>query len=79
MENIKEEDFIKICAYRNCGKVIPDTMRKDAKYCCRNHKVYEKKYIRRKEVLLQKYKQIGLEKAKAWKEFKEIVKGEIQN
>jgi hypothetical protein len=30
------------CQYRNCEKDISH-MRKDAKYCCRLHKVYEKR------------------------------------
>jgi hypothetical protein len=34
---------MKKCAYRNCGKDI-SKMRKDAKFCCRNHKDYEKIY-----------------------------------
>lgn len=36
------------CAYRNCNKDISD-MRNDAKYCCRNHKSYEKLYKKREE------------------------------
>jgi hypothetical protein len=31
------------CKYRNCDKDI-SYMRKDAKFCCRNHKSYERLY-----------------------------------
>lgn len=31
------------CLYRNCNKDISN-MRTDAKFCCRNHKSYERLY-----------------------------------
>ena len=39
---------MKKCAYRNCNKDISD-MRCNAKFCCRNHKDYEKIYINREK------------------------------
>jgi len=39
MENIE----IKLCSYRNCDNSL-EFKRSDSKYCCRNHKNYEKEY-----------------------------------
>ena len=39
----------RICKYRNCDKDITD-MRKNAKYCSRKHKSYERKYVKRQEI-----------------------------
>jgi hypothetical protein len=40
------------CNYRNCDIEITRT---NQKYCCRNHKTYEKTYIKREE----RFKQIA--------------------
>lgn len=37
------------CSYRNCNKDISN-MRFNAKYCCRNHKSYERLYKLREYV-----------------------------
>ena len=39
---------MKKCGYRNCKKDISE-MRRDSKFCCRNHKDYEKIYINREK------------------------------
>jgi hypothetical protein len=36
------------CQYRNCKEELVNK-RKDAKYCCRKCKVYERTYLRREE------------------------------
>ncbi len=41
------------CSYRNCENELIDK-RKDAKYCCRKCKVYERTYLRREEVFKKK-------------------------
>ena len=62
------------CTYRNCNKDISE-MRKDAKFCCVNCKTCERKYKKRKKLLLEKYKQKGLENIKLLKII-EIIKKE---
>jgi hypothetical protein len=37
----------RICLYRNCGCVIPDTTRVDAKYCNIKCRANERTYIKR--------------------------------
>lgn len=56
MEEINEKDFIKKCSYRNCGCVIPDGLRSDAKYCNKKCKDNERTYIKRemKKIKLEK-------------------------
>ena len=40
---------VRICLYRNCNKDISN-MRTNAKFCCRNHKSYEKLYKLRNKI-----------------------------
>jgi hypothetical protein len=57
MEELNERDFIRVCAYRNCGCVIPITTRSDAKFCnikCRGN---ERTYIKREMKRLRKEQQ----------------------
>lgn len=37
------------CKYRNCKNELTNK-RKDAKFCCRKCKVYERTYLRRQEI-----------------------------
>jgi hypothetical protein len=46
-------DNIKTCAHRNCETELVNK-RKDAKYCCRKCKVYERTYKKREEVFKKK-------------------------
>jgi hypothetical protein len=62
------------CTYRNCNKDISE-MRKDAKFCSRNCKTCERKYIKRLEEFINKYKQIEMLKVKQYKELENLVKG----
>jgi hypothetical protein len=45
----------KKCHYRNCNNELVNR-RCDAKYCSRNCKDNERKYVKRKQILLEKYK-----------------------
>ena len=74
METITEKQFFRKCSYRNCGKDISE-MRKNAKFCSRNCKTCESKYIKRKAILIEKYKQSDLEKVKQYKELVNLIKG----
>lgn len=49
------EKPVKICGYRNC-RIELKGMRSDAKYCCRNHKQYEREYVSRFKKNLEKFK-----------------------
>jgi len=49
------EKGIKICGYRNCGIEL-NGKRKNAKFCCRSHKQYEKEYRDRFKKNLEKLK-----------------------
>ena len=40
---------VRICSYRNCNNDISN-MRTNAKFCCRNHKSYEKLYKLREKI-----------------------------
>ncbi len=40
---------IRKCSYRNCNKDISE-MRENAKFCCRNHKSYERLYKYREKI-----------------------------
>ena len=69
----------RICNYRNCKKELDETMRKDAKFCCRTCKTHEHTYIKRKEKLILKWKLNEEKKIKMYKYFQKIVKGEYNN
>jgi hypothetical protein len=60
------------CNYRKCDNDITE-MRLNAKFCCRNHKDMEKTYITRKEKLIEKYKQIEMEKVEDYKLLMSII------
>ena len=47
----------RICNYRNCSNSL-DNMRKEAKYCCRNHNFYEKTYIKRDKIKEEKLQEL---------------------
>ena len=64
----------KICSYRNCKKELPEGKRKDAKYCNTSCKKMEQTYRKRKALLIEKYKQNGLEEVKLIKFIKNLVK-----
>jgi hypothetical protein len=61
------------CSYRNCGKDISH-MRKDAKYCNRNCKGCEGKYVKRQDNLIKEAMMADFEKVRAYKLFVEILK-----
>lgn len=47
--------MIRYCNYRNC-KIEITHMRKNALYCCKNHKLNEKKYRKREDIKIEKEK-----------------------
>lgn len=59
---------MKQCQYRNCSNSLTN---KQTKYCCREHKNMESTYIKRKKVLLEKWKEEELKKVELIKMFKE--------
>jgi len=59
------------CNYRHCSTQI-EGKRKDAKYCCLNHKKMEGTYKKRKNLLLDKYKESELKKVELIKYLKDI-------
>lgn len=64
------------CEYRKCKNDITE-MRKDAKFCCRNCKDMERTYIKRKKMLIEKYKKSEMIKVEGYKRLKDIIlKGE---
>ena len=66
------EERNRICSYRKCDNDITEK-KKEAKFCCRNCKNMEKTYIKRKEKLIEKYKQIELKKVEDYKLLMSIV------
>ena len=73
MEEINEKDFIRTCSYRNCGCLIPDTTRSDAKYCnikCRDN---ERTYIKRENRRMKKEKELIVKNLIQVEKNKEII------
>ena len=68
----------RICSYRNCNNNL-EGKRVDAKFCCRGCKKMEQTYRKRKQVLIEKYKEIEMKKVEEYKKLMKIVKGDIQN
>ena len=54
-------------------------MRKDAKFCCVNCRKMEQTYRKRKEILLEKYKQSELKNIENYKKLLKLVKEEYKN
>ena len=65
------------CMYRNCDKDISN-MRSDAKYCSRNCKGCESKYIRRRKLLIEKYKQNELKRIKDYIDLTKIIENQLK-
>ena len=64
----------RLCSYRNCKKDI-NNKRPQAKFCDRNCKSCESKYVRRKKALIQKYKENDNKLVENYKKLIEIIKG----
>lgn len=74
---MNQEEFFeeRLCGYRNCTN--PIFGRLDKKYCCREHKTYEKIYRKRREEWLKKYSQLEYEKVKSVKDLINIIEKKI--
>jgi ABC-type sulfate transport system substrate-binding protein len=60
------------CNYRRCDNEIPEGKRKDAKFCCVSHKKMEQTYKKRREALLEKYKEEEMKNIELIKYLKNI-------
>jgi hypothetical protein len=58
------------CNYRNCDNTL-EGKRKGSKYCCVYCKSNEKKYIKRKAILINKYKETAMNEISLIKWLKE--------
>jgi hypothetical protein len=60
------------CEYRNCKKDISER-RANVKYCDRNCKSCENKYIKRRKEQLEKYMSIEMKRVEMYKKLKEMI------
>ena len=64
---------MKSCSYRHCNNDLePKQGRKDRVFCCRKCKDLEHTYLKRKKILLEKYKELELKKVELIKYIKSL-------